>query len=94
MMSELRKHGAGLVLASQYLDAVPLDVRKAVLGNVGTLISFRVGPEDAGLLAREFQPVFGVEDLLNLPHRHFYLRLMIDGTPSRAFSAETLSAEP
>ena len=90
MMSELRKHGAGLMLASQYLDAVPVEVRKAVLGNVGTLISFRVGPEDAGLLAREFQPVFGVEDLLNLPHRHFYVRLMIDGTPSRAFSGQTL----
>jgi len=91
MMSELRKYGAGLVLASQYLDTVSLDVRKAVLGNVGTLIAFRVGPEDAGLLAREFQPVFGVEDLLSLPHRHFYLKLMIDGTPSRPFSAETLS---
>ena len=90
MMSELRKYGVGLVLASQYLDAVPLDVRKAVLGNVGTLISFRVGPEDAGLLAREFQPVFGVEDLLNLPNYHCYLKLMIDGAPSRAFSAQTL----
>ena len=93
MMSELRKHGAGLVLASQYLDAVPLEVRKAVLGNVGTLISFRVGPEDAGLLAREFQPVFSVEDLLNLPHRHFYIRLMINGTPSRAFSGQTVTVD-
>lgn len=90
MMSELRKYGAGLVLASQYLDTVSNDVRKAVLGNVGTLIAFRVGPEDAGLLAREFQPAFGVEDLLSLPHRHFYLKLMIDGTPSRPFSAETV----
>ena len=54
-------------------------------------VAFRVGSEDAGLLAREFQPVFGVEDLLSLPHRHFYLKLMIDGTPSWPFSAETLS---
>lgn len=67
------------------------DVRKAILGNVGTLIAFRVGSEDAGLLAREFQRVFGAEDLLSLPHRHFYLKLMIDGTPSRPFSAQSIS---
>lgn len=91
MLAELRKYGTGLVLASQHLDTVSLDVRKAVLGNVGTLVAFRVGPEDAGLLAKEFQPVFGVEDLLNLPHRNFYVRLMIDGTPSPPFSAQTIS---
>lgn len=90
MMSELRKYGLGLTLAHQHFHQLEPDVRHAVLGNAGTLISFRVGPEDAHLLAQEFQPTFGVEDLLNLPNRHFYLRLMIDGAPSRPFSAVTL----
>jgi len=90
MMSELRKYGLGLTLAHQHFHQLEPDVRHAVLGNAGTLISFRVGPEDAGLLAQEYQPAFGVEDLLNLPNRHFYLRLMVNGTPSRPFSAMTL----
>jgi hypothetical protein len=87
MMSELRKFGVGLVLAHQYFHQLDPDIRHAVLGNAGTLISFRVGVEDAPLLAKEFQPKFDVEDLLNLPNFNIYLKLMIDGTPSRAFSA-------
>jgi hypothetical protein len=90
MLSELRKYGLGLTLANQHLHQLDPDIRHAVLGNAGTLIAFRLGPEDAIILAREFQPTFGVEDLLNLPNRHFYLKLMIDGTPSRPFSARTL----
>jgi len=87
MMSELRKYGVGLTLAHQHLHQLEPDIRHAVLGNAGTLISFRVGPEDAGVLAREFQPKFVVEDLINLPNRNIYLKLMINGTPSPAFSA-------
>jgi hypothetical protein len=55
------------------------------------MIAFRVGPEDAAALAKEFQPKFEVEDLLNLPNRSIYLKLLIDGTPSRPFSAATIS---
>lgn len=90
MMAELRKYGLGLTLAHQHFHQLEPDVRHAVLGNAGTLISFRVGAEDAQLLAREFQPTFDVLDLINLPNRHFYLKLMIDGAPSRPFSAVTL----
>ena len=57
--------------------------------SAATLVSFRVGPEDAVVLGREFQPKFGVEDLLNLPNHDVYLKLMIDGTPSPPFSAHT-----
>lgn len=89
MMSELRKYGVGLTLAHQYMHQLEPDIRHAVLGNAGTLISFRVGPEDASILAREFQPKFGIEDLLNLPNRDIYLKLMIGGTPSAPFSAAT-----
>lgn len=88
MMPELRKYGVGITLAHQYLHQLDDDVRYSVLGNAGTLISFRVGPEDAAVIAREMQPVFGALDLLNLPNHHFYVKLMIDGTPSRAFSGQ------
>ena len=66
------------------------DVRHAVLGNAGTMVSFRVGAEDAPYLAREFNEVFDETDLLQLPNHHIYLKLMIDGMPSVPFSAVTL----
>jgi hypothetical protein len=90
MTSELRKYGIGLTLAHQHLHQLEPDVRHAVLGNAGTLIAFRVGAEDAAFLAKEFVPVFEAGDLLALPNHHVYLKLMIDGTPSRPFSAVTL----
>jgi hypothetical protein len=93
MMSELRKFGVGLTLAHQHLNQLEPEIRHAVFGNAGTLISFRVGAEDAAVLAREFQPRFGIEDITNLPNRSLYIKLMIDGTPSRPFSASTLRAE-
>jgi len=92
MMSELRKYGVGLTLAHQHLHQLEPDIRHAVLGNAATLISFRVGAEDAGFLAREFQPKFEVEDLINLPNRDIYLKLMIDGTPSQPFSAGAINS--
>lgn len=90
MMSELRKYGVGLTLAHQYMHQLEPEIRSAVVGNAGTLISFRVGAEDAPYLAREFQPKIEVADLVNLPNHDIYLKLMIDGTPSRPFSARTL----
>lgn len=91
MVSELRKYGVGLVLAHQHLEQLTPEIREAVLGNVGTVISFRVGPEDARYLAREFEPAFKSLDLVNLPNHHVYLKLMIDGTPSQPFSAVTMA---
>lgn len=90
LLSELRKYGLGLTLAHQHLHQLDPDIRFAVLGNVGTLIAFRVGPEDASYLSKEFLPVFDMQDLLSLANRDFYIRLMIDGAPSRPFSARTL----
>jgi len=90
MISELRKYHVGLVLANQHLSQLQVDVRDAVLGNVGTLISFRVGPLDGALLSREFSQRFEMVDLLNLANHHIYLRLMIDGAPSKPFSAATI----
>lgn len=93
MLSELRKYRVGMVMAHQYLHQLDPDIRHAALGNAGTLISFRVGAEDAGHLAKEFEPKFQRLDLVNLPNRHIYLKLMIDGTPSRPFSATTLAPD-
>jgi hypothetical protein len=90
MLPELRKYGVSLTLAHQHLHQLEPEVRHAVLGNAGTLISFRVGPEDASVMAAEFQPTFNTIDLMNLPNRDFYLKLMIDGAPSKPFSGRTL----
>lgn len=90
MFSELRKYRVGFTVSHQYLHQLEPDVRHAILGNAGTIISFRVGSEDATYLAREFQDRFVEIDLLQLPNYRIYLKLMIDGVPSRPFSAITL----
>lgn len=90
MISELRKYGVGLVLANQHLHQLEPEIRSSVLGNAGTLITFRVGPEDAHLLSKEFGPYFTESDLMNLPNRDIYIKLLIDGHPSFPFSATTI----
>lgn len=90
MLSELRKYGCSVMASNQFLDQIEPEIRHAVFGNVGTIIAFRVGPDDAAHLARQLQPVFNVEDLLGLPNHRIYLKLMIGGVPSRPFSATTI----
>jgi hypothetical protein len=90
MLSELRKYRVGFTFAHQYLHQLEPDVRHAVVGNAGAIISLRVGAEDVPFLTREFQPRFDELDLLQLPNYSIYLKLMIDGTPSLPFSAVTL----
>lgn len=87
MMSELRKYGAGLTLAHQHLAQLDPALRSALFGNAGSLIALRVGAEDAPRIAEELQPRFGTLDLLNLPNRHGYLKLLLSGSPSQPFSA-------
>lgn len=90
MLSELRKYRLSLVLAHQYLTQLELPIRDAVLGNVGTIIVFRIGANDAEIFAQEFAPEFKLTDFTNLPNFHIYLKLMIDGKISQPFSAVTL----
>jgi len=92
MLSELRKYKVGMTLAHQYLHQLDPDIRHAVLGNAATLIAFRLGAPDAAFIAREFDPVFTGTDVLTLPNYHIYLKLLIDGEPSKPFSATTLPA--
>ncbi len=94
ILAESRKYGLNLVLAHQYLEQLDEKLRAAVFGNVGTIISFRVGADDARILAREFYPTFSESDLVNLPNHSIYLKLLIDGAPSAPFSAVTLPPCP
>lgn len=91
MLSELRKYRLNLTLAHQYLAQLDPKMRDAVFGNVGTMISFRIGAVDAELLAQEFHPEFSATDLNRLPNYQIYLKLMIDGMLSKPFSAITLA---
>src|SRR5437764_4633704 len=93
MLAELRKYRVGFTIAHQYLHQLEPDIRYAVLGNAGTLIAFRVGAEDAPYLVREFRDEFTELDLQQLPSYSVYLSLMIDGAPSKPFSAATLPPE-
>jgi type IV secretory pathway TraG/TraD family ATPase VirD4 len=90
MLSESRKYRLGLILAHQYLEQLDESIRHSLFGNAGTLITFRLGQEDAHIMAREFHPVFEEADIINLPNHHIYLKLMIDGISSQPFSARTL----
>ncbi|MEA3399537.1 MAG: type IV secretion system DNA-binding domain-containing protein [Patescibacteria group bacterium] len=95
ILSEARKYRLNLIIAHQYTAQLinsdgSTKVRDAVFGNVGTIISFRVGADDADFLEKEFFPEFNSQDLVNLPNYHIYLKLMIDGVTSRPFSATTL----
>lgn len=90
ILSEARKYRLNLILANQYLHQVDEKIRRAIFGNVGTLITFRPGAEDARAWAQEFYPQFKQTDFVNLPAYGIYLKLMIDGKTSEAFSADSL----
>ncbi|MDO4729888.1 MAG: type IV secretory system conjugative DNA transfer family protein, partial [Candidatus Saccharibacteria bacterium] len=91
ILSEARKYGLNLTVANQYTSQMTDSVRDAVFGNVGTTISFRVSADDAPVLAKQFEPVFEAQDLLNLNNRHFVISMIINGEKVPAFSATTLS---
>lgn len=90
ILSEARKYHLNLVLTNQYTAQVPEVVMDAVMGNIGTMIAFRVGAPDASALEKEFAPVFEANDLVNQPNRHIYIKMAIDGVTCPAFSADTL----
>ena len=92
ILSEARKYHLNLTIAHQYITQMEEEVRDAVFGNVGTIISFRVGPLDAEFLETIFTPQFLATDIVNLGFTQVYLSLMIDGIGSQPFSAVTLPA--
>ncbi len=90
ILSEARKYGLCLTMAHQYMAQLLPKVQAAVLGNVGSLIIFRVGGDDAVHLKPEMAPVFDVKDMINLGTQEFYIKMTIDGESYDPFSAETL----
>jgi hypothetical protein len=94
ILSEARKYGLNLTVANQYISQMSETVRDAVFGNVGTMISFRVSADDSPILAKQFEPQFEPNDLLQMHNRNFILNMVINGEKSPAFSAKTLNLPP
>lgn len=91
ILSEARKYRLNIAgMANQFISQLPENIASAILGNVGTLIAFTVGSEDAEIFEREFHPEFNADHLQNLPKHNIYLKLSIDGSTSSSFSAETI----
>jgi hypothetical protein len=90
ILSEARKYGLNLTVANQYVSQMPETVRDAVFGNVGSMITFRVGASDGTILAKYFEPTFTPQDLITLNNMHGFMSLSIDGEKSTPFSGSTL----
>ena len=94
ILSEARKYGINLTLAHQYVEQLSSKMQHAVIGNVGSMICFRVGGEDAVTLKPEFAPIFDAKDMINLGVGEFYIKMVIDGESYDPFSAESLKVLP
>ncbi len=94
ILSEARKYKLSLSIAHQYIEQMTEEVRAAVFGNVGTMVTFRVGAYDAEVLEKEYAPHFLAEDIVALQKYQMYLKLMIDGVTSPPFSAAGMSPIP
>ena len=90
ILSEARKYRLNLIVANQFISQLSEEIREAVFGNVGTIISFRTGPNDADFLVKQFAPAFSERDLVNLPIGNVAARLLIGGLPSQPFSMVTM----
>lgn len=94
ILAQARKYKLSLIVAHQYVKQMTEVVHDAIFGNVGTMIAFRVGADDGEALEKEFQPTFVVEDFVNLGRFQMYLKLMINGVTSSAFSAKSMGVWP
>lgn len=90
IMSEARKYHLNLIVANQFTTQLTDEIRDAVFGNIGTIVSFRVGQNDVEILSKYFQPLFSAEDLLRVPNHNTITRTLIGGVPTQPFSMATL----
>jgi hypothetical protein len=90
ILSEARKYALNLTVANQYVSQMPETVRDAVFGNVGSMVTFRVGAEDATVIGKYYEPTFEPADLIKLHNRNVFISMSIDGEKSAPFSAATL----
>ncbi|PIR62541.1 MAG: hypothetical protein COU65_02930, partial [Candidatus Pacebacteria bacterium CG10_big_fil_rev_8_21_14_0_10_42_12] len=86
ILSEARKYRLNLVVANQFVGQIDEEVKNAVFGNVGTIVSFRVGVPDANFLQHEFTPVFNDNDLINIEKYHVYIKTIVNNEPMPPFS--------
>lgn len=91
IFSEARKYRLDLTVSHQYLGQLSDSAKQTIFGNVGSMITFRMGADDAKYLAQEFAPRFGANDIMNLGVRELYVKMSIDGATTPAFSARTVS---
>ena len=91
ILSEARKYKLSLTVAHQFIAQLEEDIRDAVIGNVGTKIAMRIGTTDAEFLEKQFAPAFSAQDLENLPNRTGVAAVLVNGTPARPFTIETVN---
>ncbi len=89
ILSEARKYRLDLVITHQFIGQLKEEIKKAVFGNVGSMINFRIGSDDTEFMAKQFQPIFSQSDLLNLDNYNCYVKLLINGATSTPFSMKT-----
>jgi hypothetical protein len=90
IMSEARKFHLNLIVANQFTTQLTEEIRDAVFGNIGTIVSFRIGQNDVESLGRYFNPTFDGDDLLRVPNYHAIMRTLVNGVPTQPFSMATL----
>lgn len=90
IMSEARKYHLNLIVANQFTTQLTEEIRDAVFGNMGTIVSFRIGQNDVEALSRYFQPIFDGDDLLRVPNYNTIIRTLVNGVPTQPFSMATL----
>lgn len=91
ILSEARKYKLGLTIAHQFIAQLDEEIKDSVFGNVGSMATFRVGPEDAQFLRSQFEPTFDEHDLMNVPNRTAFMKILADGTPTKPFSMNTMA---
>jgi len=90
ILSEARKYHLNLIVANQFTTQLTEEIRDAVFGNIGTIVSFRVGTNDAEFLAKYFAPVFDINDLQRVPNHNAIVRMLIGGVPTQSFSMASM----
>ena len=86
ILAEARKYKLNLIIGHQFIGQLEEKIKNAVFGNVGSIAAFRVGAEDAEFLAKQFEPVFNQQDLLNIDNFNAYVKLLIDNQTSTPFN--------
>ena len=86
ILSEARKYRLDLIIAHQFIKQLKDNIRDAVFGNVGSIVAFRIGPDDSEFMKNKFEPVFSPQDLMNIDNLNAYVSLLINGQTSRPFN--------